>query len=116
VKVDGTPVKHGAADLADLEDVSKSITLELAKPAFDRETGKMSMIAELKNTSKNAVEGPVKVRVVTLESEIGVPEITNADNRKDGRGVGFQPSIAWRNVAVHEVFRTEDADLPGDGS
>ncbi len=86
IKVDGTAVKHGAADLADLEDISKSVNLELSKLSFDRETGNVSIMAQVKNISKDTVEGPVKVRVLTLESESGVPEITNADNGQNGTG------------------------------
>ncbi len=35
------------------------------------------------------MEGPVKVRVLTLESEIGVPEIINADNGENGTGAVY---------------------------
>jgi hypothetical protein len=86
VKVEGTAVKHGGPDLADLKDISKSVTLELSKPDFDRVKGTLSVSARLKNISKDTVEGPVKVRVLTLESDLGVPEITNADNGQGGTG------------------------------
>ena len=35
------------------------------------------------------------MRVLTLESEIGVPEITNADNRENGTGAvwDFTPQL-----------------------
>jgi hypothetical protein len=32
------------------------------------------------------VEGPIKVRVLTLESDLGVAEVTNADNGEHGTG------------------------------
>jgi hypothetical protein len=86
LKVDGAPVTHGDASLADLKDISKSVSLELSKPVFDRARGTLTANAQLKNISKGTVEGPVKVRVLTLESELGVPEITNADNGKAGSG------------------------------
>src|SRR5205814_866280 len=77
LKVDGQVVKHGASDLAVLEEISQSVTLEFSKPRWDRGTGTLSVPAQLMNTSNDTVEGPVKVRVVSLESELGVPEITN---------------------------------------
>ncbi len=101
VKVEGTAVKHGAADLADLKDISKSVTLELSKPDFDRVKGTVSVLARLKNISKDSVEGPVKVRVLTLESDLGIPEITNADNGQDGTGAvwDFTPQLASAPLA-----------------
>jgi hypothetical protein len=86
IKVHGAVLKHGAADLADLDDISMSVTLELSKVTFDRKTGSASMIARVKNTSRFTVEGLVKVRILTLESEYGVPEITNPDNGEHGTG------------------------------
>jgi hypothetical protein len=101
LKVDGTVVKHGAADLADLKDISKSVTLELSKPDLDRVKGTLSVSARLKNISKDTVEGPVKVRVLTLESDLGVPEITNADNGQDGTGAvwDFTPQLSGAPLA-----------------
>jgi hypothetical protein len=95
VKVNGTVVKHGAVDLANLDDVSKSLTLELSRPTLDRVTGALTMTAQLKNTSSDTIEGPIKVRVLTLESKIGVPEITNADNGENGTGAvwDFSPQL-----------------------
>ena len=86
VKVDGPVVKHGAAELADLEDVSQWVTFEMSNPTFDRATGKLSLTAQVKNQSKHTIETPVKVRVLTLEAGLGVPRITNADNGESGTG------------------------------
>jgi hypothetical protein len=86
IGVEGTVVEHGAVDLSDLEDISKSVTLKIGEIEFDREGGTLSMVARLKNTSKNTIEGPIRVRVITLESALGVAEITNADNGEHGTG------------------------------
>jgi hypothetical protein len=42
--------------------------------------------AQVKNASNDTIEGPLKVRVLTLESELGVAEITSADNGETGTG------------------------------
>ena len=96
VKVEGTAVKHGDPELADLKDISKSVTLELSKPNLDRVNGTLAMSARLQNISKDTVEGPVKVRVLTLESDLCVPEITNADNGQGGTGAvwDFTPQLS----------------------
>jgi hypothetical protein len=86
MRVDGTVVKHGAADLTNLADISQSVTLEPSKRSWDQATGTLSVTAQLWNTSNDTVQGPVKVRAVILESELGVPEVTNADNGQDGTG------------------------------
>jgi hypothetical protein len=110
-------VKHGAADLAEFEDISKSVTLELSRPAFDRATGTLAVSARLKNISKDTVEGPVKVRVLTLESDLGVPEITNADNGQSGTGAvwDFSSQLAGSPLASMKlsaprtlIFRVSD--------
>jgi hypothetical protein len=95
VKIVGTVVKHGDIGLAELDDVSKSITLELSNPLFDRLTGTLSITAQLRNTSTNTIEGPIKVRCVAIESDIGVPEVIDADNRQIGTGAvwDFSPQI-----------------------
>jgi hypothetical protein len=117
VQVEGPVVKHGAADLAEFEDISKSVTLELSRPAFDRATGTLAVSARLKNISKDTVEGPVKVRVLTLESDLGVPEITNADNGQSGTGAvwDFSSQLAGSPLASMKlsaprtlIFRVSD--------
>jgi hypothetical protein len=53
----------------------------------DRATGRITMLARLKNnTASDTIVGPVKIRVQTMESALGVPEIVNADNGERGTG------------------------------
>ena len=84
----GPDVQIGDSDLDEREQRSQDFLRypKAFSPAFDRATGTLSMTAQLKNISKDIVEGPTEVRVLTLESEIGVPEITNADNGESGTG------------------------------
>jgi hypothetical protein len=87
IKVDGVGRKSGLPELAQLEDISKSVTLQISADAsLDRSNGTLKLNARLKNTSKDTIEGPIKIRVLTLESELGVPEILNADNGEHGTG------------------------------
>src|SRR5207253_9861375 len=48
-----------------------------------------------KNMSGDTIVGPVKVRVLALESQLGVAEITNADNGEPGTGAvwDFSPTL-----------------------
>jgi hypothetical protein len=101
LQVEGKVFKHGAADLASLEDVSKSIAVEFSKPAFNRATGTLILSGLLKNTSKETIAAPIRARVLTLESQLGVPEITNADNGQHGTGAvwNFSSQLAGGKLA-----------------
>src|SRR5262249_54052440 len=70
VQVTGPVVKHGAADLAPLDDLSKSVVID-GLSAFDRTTGVLSVTTRLRNQSNDTIAGPLKLRVVTLTSQIG---------------------------------------------
>ena len=105
LSVGGTVAKHGSAELAELEDVSKSVTLKLGEIRFDRAAGTLSLAARLKNISGDAVQGPVKVRVITLESALGVAAITNADNGERGTGAvwDFSPQLPDGGLASMQL-------------
>jgi hypothetical protein len=102
VKVLGKAVRHGAVDLARLDDVSGLVMLQLGAPIFDRTRGALSVTAQIKNVSAEKIKVPVKVRVITLESEIGLPEITNADNGQLGTGAvwDFSSEIVGGSLAT----------------
>lgn len=105
VRVDGEVVKHGLAELSDLEDVSKHVTFEMSNPVFDSETGLLTLTAQLKNQSPHTVEAPVKVRVLTLEPGLGVPRIMDADNGEEGTGAvwDFTPMIDGGSLASMQL-------------
>jgi hypothetical protein len=80
VTVRGSVEKHGARELADLEDVTDKLTLEAESTDYDRRTHTLTFVARLKNTSKDVVSAPVKVRVISLHSQLGIPSIVGAQN------------------------------------
>lgn len=86
VRIEGEGVKHGAPELAALANVSTRVALQLRKTRFDRRSGTLRFEAKLKNVSADTIRGPVKIRVIRLESELGVPEILNGDNGRAGVG------------------------------
>jgi hypothetical protein len=86
VTVTGRVMKHGSTDLSSLADVTGRVSFELSSSTFDRSTGTARMTARLKNTSEQPIKTPLKVRVTSLRSEVGAPEIVNADNRRPGAG------------------------------
>ena len=54
--------------------------------SFDRAAGTITVVARLRNTSKSMLRPPLKVRVVQLTSQLGVPAIVGSES--GGAGVG----------------------------
>jgi len=80
-------VVNGSLELAKLEDLSKKVVLELRKFSFNRKTSVISVDARLKNVSKEVLEVPMKVRVISLESASAKQvTISNSDNKQGSLG------------------------------
>jgi hypothetical protein len=80
VAVPGRAVKHGSPELAALDDVSSRVRLDVTDTRFDRARNDVTVSATLKNVGTDTLRGPVKVRVLQLRSELGVPTVVGADN------------------------------------
>jgi len=95
VTVSGDVVAHGAADLARLDDLSGKLSIETTDTTYDRVSGEIAMTVQLKNSSKQPIWSPVKIRVRSIESEIAVAAIANADNSVSGAGAiwDFTPEL-----------------------
>jgi hypothetical protein len=95
VTVASEAVRNGSKDLADLDDVTTKVTLDVTGTTYDRSTRTVVMRARVKNTSKDTVRGPVKVRVIALQSDAAVPTIVNATNQIAGPGAvwDFSPAV-----------------------
>ena len=87
VTVRGTTTRNGAADLADLEDISEKIRIDYTNTHYDRVSNTLSVDAQLVNVSDETIIGPVKARVISLKSDIGIPKVLNGDNGETGLGV-----------------------------
>jgi hypothetical protein len=94
ITVTGTVEKHGARELADLEEITDKLALEAVSTNFDRTTNTFTLSARLRNASKDTVRGPIKARVVVLRSEIGVPQVIGAENGQTGVGAIWDLSAA----------------------
>jgi hypothetical protein len=80
ITVRGTVEKHGARELADLADVTDDLTLETQSTAYDRSTNTLTVTARIRNTSRDTVHAPLKARVISLTSQLGVPSVVGAAN------------------------------------
>jgi hypothetical protein len=86
ITVRGTVEKHGAPILAGLDDITEKVTLAVQSNRYDRNTNTVSITARLKNNSRETLRAPIRVRVTSLTSQLGVPALQGADNGL--RGVG----------------------------
>ncbi len=86
INVAGKALKHGDAELAELEDVSSGIQIEVVDSSYDRQRNEGTLSVRLKNISDQTIVGPIKLRALGVISELGTATITNADNGVTGDG------------------------------
>jgi hypothetical protein len=111
ITVAGAAVKNGGQELSSLDDVSKQVKLEVASRTFDQRTGVLSIRARLRNASKDTLVAPVKLRVRTLESQLGVPGVVGADNGEKGTGAIWDLSSLLRNGSLSPGMRSQDRTI-----
>lgn len=102
VSVEGSAIRYGSADMEGLQDVTGKMTLDLKNCTFDRATGAIAFDAYLGNTSKEAIKGPIKLRVLELDSRMGNPSIENSDNHLSGTGAvwDFTSALSDRSAGL----------------
>jgi len=109
VTVRGAGVKNGTSDLASLDDISHQarLDLNLTQSSYDAATKTITVKATVQNISQAALRGPIKVRVVGLRSELGVPRILNSDNGSNGTGAvwDFTPQLKNGTLGPSEVSK-----------
>ena len=86
VTVKGKAIRNGSPDLASLEDISEKVHVNYTNTHYDRATNIVSVDAQLENTSEETITGPVKARVISLKSDIGIAKILTTDNGEEGVG------------------------------
>jgi hypothetical protein len=111
VTVSGFVAKHGSPDLAALDEVSSQVKIEVVKRTFDQRTGMLSMRVRLRNASKDTVVAPLKIRVRTLESQLGVAEVAAADNGEKGTGAVWDLSSLLQGGVLLPGMRSQERTL-----
>jgi hypothetical protein len=101
VAVDATARDDGGEMGDGLSDVSGRVTVVLGSPRLEKRTSTISMEVAVKNTSKEAVAGPIKVRLLSLRSALGAPEVVTTDNGERG------PGAVWDFTSLLDGGRLE---------
>ncbi len=91
VSVAGRAYRNGSAELDSWTDVTAKLSLQFANRNFDSKTKTVAVDAYLLNTSNEALQGPFRLRFVSLRSRTGA--VTMGDGRDNGSGSGVV--IAW---------------------
>ncbi len=86
VIVNAKGMRNGAADLADLDDLTSMTTLERVSSSYDRRGQTTTMTVRLRNTGTRHLGGPFNVRLIGVESDIGNVEVAGASNGVTGPG------------------------------
>ena len=123
IVVSGTVIKNGSKELANLEDISDKVDVEVGRVAFDRAKHVLSAALRLKNISQEKITAPVKLRIVKVlspvcrlealrgEEPIGIGTILDFTDRL--RGGVLKPNDFSSPYDVHftldcnETFRSE---------
>ena len=107
IAVNGTAQKNGAPELAPLVDVSGKVQMYFSHRRLLRSSRVVEVDLELENRSEDTIHGPLKLRLLDLNSELGVPEIVNADNSVKGEGAvfDFTPLLDGAELKPHDITK-----------
>jgi hypothetical protein len=118
VTVNGKAERNGDPVLASYIDLTGSVQLEMAEMRYNRETGELVTLARLKNVGVQPVSGAIKVRVLQMRSDLGIPEIQNAENNARGAGATWDfssnlsgPTLAAGQKSEPKELRFRFSDL-----
>jgi hypothetical protein len=104
IGVHARAVRNGSDALEDLRDVSADIRVMTTQASYERGIVKASLT--LTNTSDHTIR-PECLRVVVIESALGVPELIGTDNGAIGTGAIWKlsPYLAEGQLAPGETSR-----------
>jgi hypothetical protein len=89
VTVKGEVYKNGSPESAKLVDVSGKVKINFTNRRLLRSSRIVETDVEIENLSDDTLHGPLKLRVLDLYSQLGVPQFVNADAGGKGEGAIF---------------------------
>ncbi|HEY6805439.1 MAG TPA: sialidase family protein [Pyrinomonadaceae bacterium] len=113
INVSAKGVLHGSPELAQLTEITDKVSLEILSINYDRSTNTLTCETRLTNTSAQKLNGPFKVKFVSLTSDIGGQiKLVNND---DGVAPVFEMTAPNNQLQPNEssqpkklVFRLDD--------
>lgn len=86
VSVPGRAEQNGGGALAGLSDVSDKVAAVVVNATYVPKEKRLEGELYLENTSEDTLAGPMVVRVLAVESELGVARLESSDNQRPGAG------------------------------
>jgi hypothetical protein len=86
ISVKGTVVRNGAAELGTYRDVTPQTEIELVSTNYDAHAQRVTMTLRIRNTSGTTLRGPLKLRILSYDSDVAVVRSANATNGVAGQG------------------------------
>jgi len=107
IAVSGSAQKNGSADLAQLVDVSPKVQMYFSNRRLFRSSRILEADVEVENRTDETLHAPLKLRLLDITSQLGVPEIVNADNGAKGEGAVFDltPLLDGNELKPHAVTK-----------
>jgi hypothetical protein len=106
VTVTGRAVRNGSGDLALLENVTPLLELQYTSSAYDATAHTVTLDYTLLNTSTDTIVGPLKLRLVALDSDLGTPTLLLPGNRVGRAGTVIDLTDALKDGVLQPSQRT----------
>ena len=107
VAVSGQSWRNGDPSLEGLHDLNPRVTLRYRSERLDPRTGDLQIAASLVNRSNTPIHGPVKLRLLWVESQCGKAIAVNAANEFAGPGAiwDFSGALTGEKLDAWAVSR-----------
>src|SRR5205085_12633212 len=89
INISGNAQKNGSASLASFRDASGKVQMYFMNRRLFRASRIVETDVIVENRSDDTLHAPVKLRILDLSSELGVPEFVNSDEGGKGEGAVF---------------------------
>ena len=107
IRVQGKAFPNGASELANLQDLTPKLMLQLSRPRFDAVRKIATVDAYLVNTSKSSIQGPMKLRFLSMSSQMGIVRLIGSANSLDGPGAILDIARQIPNETLDPGARTD---------
>ncbi len=111
VSVNGKAIRNGSNELAEMTDATQKAFLLFGRPIYDRSSHTVTVDAVLENTSKEPLRGPIKLRILSLDSRLGQISVANSNNGMTKAGAVWDFTEQLENGILNEGKRSRPKRL-----
>ena len=107
-------VRSGAPVATFGTDVSRRVTLDVTRTAFDGLRSVLTLTVRIRSAAQETLTGPFRLRVAGLQSELGEPAVAGADNGMSGAGAEWRfddTALAANAASAARTLRFPVANL-----